>query len=80
MSTSNCVEAGGGTAAVCEVVVGQSGAQGTFSSLEEVEEGSGVLEHRGLSPCKQKGSTTLGAIFSVTQRTRIYKRLRSPRN
>jgi hypothetical protein len=34
---------------MCEVVVGQRGAQGTFSSLEEVE-GRGVLEHSGLSP------------------------------
>jgi len=41
---------------LCEVVGGQRGAQGTFSSLEEVEEGRGVLEHSGLSPCKQKGS------------------------
>ncbi len=42
---------------LCEVVVGQRGAQGTFSSLlQEEEEGRGVLEHSGLSPCKQKGS------------------------
>ena len=41
---------------LCEVVVGQRGAQGTFSSLlPQVEEGRGVLEHSGLSPCKQKG-------------------------
>ncbi len=50
---------------MCEVVVGQSGAQGTFSSLEEVEEGSGVLEHSGLSPCNREGGQTLGAIYSL---------------
>jgi hypothetical protein len=36
---------------LCEVVAGQRGAQGTFSSLPQVEEeGRGVLEHSGLSP------------------------------
>jgi hypothetical protein len=79
MSTSNCVDAGDGTAAVCEEVVGQRGAQGTFNSLEEVEEGRGVLEHSGLSPCNRR-RTNIRNNFLNHSRARICKRFKEPRN